>query len=236
MFDAKTIRENLKTAMSKTERELSNYLKQNSYLFYEISRCNNSYDGFFHEIELMGRQIRADFTWMYKDSSGPHWVFVEIESPKHKNLFTKKGRPKTALRNGYDQIKDWFDLLSEYKERDQIFGLNSRFELILLIGTSEMWQEEVASKWRRDIPLIHKRIDVRVRSLDIFERSIDKLEEPFLKNTKNKEFIQYLHQNFDEMKKECGCSKKNEEFNELLKFIRALYQRIGNAHLLADKI
>ena len=201
MFDAETIRNDLKIVMSKNEHDLTNFLKKNPYLFYEISRCNSNEDGFFHEIELMDRKIRADFAWMYRDSFGPNWVFVEIESPKHKGLFRKDGRPKEVLRNGYDQIKDWFDLLSEYKEREQIFGKNSRFKLILLIGNSKMWQEEVASKWRRSISLLHNRIDVSVRSLSIFEKAIDRLEEPFLKNKDNGEFIKFLHKDFDKMKK-----------------------------------
>lgn len=54
----------------------------------------------------LGSEFIPDFLLCTRNSSGFHWVLVEIESPT-KSLMTAKGLPSAKLTEAMGQVRDW---------------------------------------------------------------------------------------------------------------------------------
>lgn len=172
-FDVEKVREQLKEARSdSSERQMLQLLKENSFLFSELFSRHFGIQPIFSEVSF-GNNFRCDFCWLNDNSDGPEWVLVEIEKPCAR-LFNKKNEPSAELNHGIEQVKSW-QRYFEYNnaEKRRIFGAVSRFRYILVIGEKSEWDTKDASLWRA---FENKQSKIEIRSMDIFDRALEKYE------------------------------------------------------------
>lgn len=87
------------------EREVHAFLKKYPYLL--IQTFNASWNYYLSVSEFpLGIDYRADFLLLSADSGRWHAVFIELESPHHRN-YLRDGTPGKALRVAQKQVDDW---------------------------------------------------------------------------------------------------------------------------------
>lgn len=88
------------------EPKLQAFLEGHSYFF---NRMLDPYipRPIYSKVKL-GHDWEVDFAWLYHDSFGPEWRFIEIENADTK-LFTKGGNPTKELTHAVQQTRDWCD-------------------------------------------------------------------------------------------------------------------------------
>lgn len=156
-----------------SELDLLSVLKNNSFLFYELSLRKKSVQPIFHEVPF-GNELICDFAWLNDNSDGPEWTLIEIEKPKL-DLFKKSKEPTYLLNHAIEQIKSWRRYFDENpSEKRRIFGAVGRFRYILVAGNSKDWSKEKLAKWRIDH---NKNSNIEIRSSDIFKRALKIFEE-----------------------------------------------------------
>ena len=146
-------------------------LKENSFLFSEIFTKQWGIQPIFSEVSF-GDNFRYDYCWLNDNSDGPEWVLVKIEKPNIK-LFNQKNEPTAELNHGIEQVKSWKRYFEFYPaEKRRIFGAVNKFRYILIAGEKEGWDTRNASLWRAH----ENRNDIEIRSMDIFDRAIERYE------------------------------------------------------------
>ncbi len=172
-WDLSKVENDLKQAYSEnSELQILTLLKSNTFLFYELFTRKHGIQPIFHEVNF-GARLRCDFAWLNDNSDGPEWVLLEIEKPCIQ-LFTKDDVPTADLNKGIEQVRSWqmyFD--DNPNEKRRIFGAVSRFRYILVVGTSELWQETTAAKWRSHY---NKTNHIEIRSCGVFDRALDHIK------------------------------------------------------------
>jgi hypothetical protein len=125
-WNIEEVKQQLKEAFEKnSETDLLKILKQNSFLFYELYNRRWSVQPIFHEVSF--GDVRCDFLWLNDASSGPEWVFVEIEKPRLK-LFKKNGEPTYEFSHAIEQVKSWRRYFEENPaSKKETFGAVAQF-------------------------------------------------------------------------------------------------------------
>jgi hypothetical protein len=160
-----------KAFQNNSEADLLMLLKNNTFLFYELFTRKYGIQPIFHEISF-GARLRCDFAWLNDNSDGPEWVLVEIEKPCNQ-LFTKDDVPTADLNKGIEQVRSWQMYFDENpNEKRRIFGAVSRFRYVLVVGSSESWQESTAAKWRSHY---NKTNHIEIRSCGVFDKALESL-------------------------------------------------------------
>ncbi|HMO65034.1 MAG TPA: DUF4263 domain-containing protein [Lacipirellulaceae bacterium] len=170
IFDKDKVREDLDRAFAaNSELELLEILKNNSFLFYDLSVRKIGVQPNFCEVEI-GSKLRCDFCWLNDSSDGPEWTLVEVEKPTLK-LFKQDWKPTAEFNSAIEQVKSWERYFQQHPhEKSRIFTVVSRFRFILIAGRMEDWQPPEAAAWR----LQHnQQRNFEIRSMDTFRRSID---------------------------------------------------------------
>lgn len=173
-WNAKEVKQQLQEAFeNNSEIDLLRILKQNSFLFYDLYNRRRSVEPIFHEVSF--GNLRCDFLWLNDASSGPEWVFVEIEKPRLK-LFKKNGDPTHEFSHAIEQVKSWRRYFEENPaSKKETFGAVAQFRYILVVGDKNEWTNENNSRWRIEH---HKRDTViEIRSSDVFFKALKYLEE-----------------------------------------------------------
>ncbi|MCY8147735.1 DUF4263 domain-containing protein [Bacillus inaquosorum] len=104
----------LVTSNSSKETDLLNYINRNEASFI-IGSILQRYDFGHHESYVfpefqLGNSIRIDYLIVGRNSSGYHFIAVELEAPNGRTTLNT-GAPGDAMRKGTSQIdtwKDWF--------------------------------------------------------------------------------------------------------------------------------
>lgn len=173
-WNIEEVKQQLKEAFEKnSETDLLKILKQNSFLFYDLYNRRWSVQPIFHEVSF--GNSRCDFLWLNDASSGPEWVFVEIEKPRLK-LFKKNGEPTHEFYHAIEQVKSWRKYFEENSaSKKEIFGAVAQFRYILVVGDKNEWTNENNIRWRIEQ---HKRDTIiEIRSSDVFFKALKYLEE-----------------------------------------------------------
>lgn len=82
-----------------------------------------------------------DFLIGMRDSLGPVWMLVELESPRA-NPLRKNGEIRQSLHHAVGQIRDWRRWLMRYgsylREKDGYWGITAECEASVVIGRRKM--------------------------------------------------------------------------------------------------
>jgi hypothetical protein len=94
-----------------TERNISNFIKDNKAYFIMGSIIKNEYRFGHHSLYIFPEfplmpNYRVDYLLVGENSDGYHFVFVELENPYH-NITLRDGSFGTTIRKGIRQVEDW---------------------------------------------------------------------------------------------------------------------------------
>jgi len=106
---------------STTERQLQRYLEQHPVML--IRPIGGLPLKWVIPQKRLGSEHVPDFVIGERDSTGYHWIAVELESPKAK-LFNKNGDPSKQLNHAIRQLTDWRTWL----KRNQNYAARLRSE------------------------------------------------------------------------------------------------------------
>ncbi|HEY1047130.1 MAG TPA: Shedu anti-phage system protein SduA domain-containing protein [Bacteroidia bacterium] len=168
-WDIDKVETDLQAALdNKSEPDLLEVLKVNSFLFFHLYSRKGGIQPIFREISFGGK-YRCDFAWLNDNSDGPEWVLMELEKPQMR-IFNAKGKPTSELNGAIEQVKSWQRYFHENPaEKKRIFGAVAKFRFILVAGDKKDWNNEDSMKWRT---FHNANSDIELRTIDVFKRAL----------------------------------------------------------------
>jgi len=174
-WNGQVVREGLTNAIDSNDTQaLKILLQQNSFLFYQLVTRKDFQQPIFYGVPLKNIGI-ADFVWLNDNSDGPEWVLLKVAEP---GMAVMEGRiPSQSLSRIIDTLTSWDRYFAMHPDTArEIFGAVSRLRLVVVAGTTGVWNKPAALNWRADN---NKNGRVEVRSCNVFKKACDLyLEKP----------------------------------------------------------